>query len=538
VNAPVSTRWTRAPLVVFAGVELFAFVLWLHASRNNWFSRDDWDFLANRKAGNLGDLFRSHNGHWVTLPVLAYRFLYWIFGIRFYLPYRLLVIVLYLTAAALVLVVMRRAGANPWIATAAATQLALFGPGWENIIRPFQITFTGSLVFGFAHLLLADHDGPFDRRDRFALCAGFLGLMTSGVAVAMTIVVGIATLWRRGPRIAFLHTAPLGMAYIAWLAVIGRVNAYTVGPLHRSLRRPTGAAPGFVLSGLRTIFRYMSPAAVLTFVPVAALVIGLALALRDRRRRGQVGQLAAPISLLAGSVIFLAIASTANRGRADQPHYVSIAMALALPALAVALTALVAHRRWLVPIPIVLLVVVIPHEVSIATSVQPLLNQLNAWSRHALLAISRDPQARNAPPWVRPEPLVADWVTIGWLLGATARNRVPAPTVTEPNDIAANEFRLSFNEELFRGQGTNCRALSDGTTVNLRKGDVIRLNGHAVWFKPPPPVRLLPPFIYPPADDVVGVVLRDVGAVSLNRMAFFSTSWTDHPPQICTGTSP
>ena len=35
-----------------------------------------------RTGGNLGDLFRSHYQHWVTLPVLAYRLLWTVFGIR------------------------------------------------------------------------------------------------------------------------------------------------------------------------------------------------------------------------------------------------------------------------------------------------------------------------------------------------------------------------------------------------------------------------------------------------------------------------
>ena len=47
-------------------------------SRPMWFYLDEWDFLANRTAFNLGDLFRAHNEHWVTMPVLVYRALWWI----------------------------------------------------------------------------------------------------------------------------------------------------------------------------------------------------------------------------------------------------------------------------------------------------------------------------------------------------------------------------------------------------------------------------------------------------------------------------
>src|SRR3954469_13319263 len=124
-------------------VEISALVLWLMLGRAQWFYRDEWDFVAARKAGDLGDLFRPHNEHWTTAPILLYRALYGLFGLRVYLPYRLPVLLLHLTAAALLLVVTRRAGVSPWIATAAASLFALFGAGWQNIVQPFQICFTG-----------------------------------------------------------------------------------------------------------------------------------------------------------------------------------------------------------------------------------------------------------------------------------------------------------------------------------------------------------------------------------------------------------
>ena len=64
-------------------------------------------------------------------------------------------------------------------------------------------------MFGLVQLLLADHEGPIDRRDWLALLAGLAALMCSGVAIAMVLVVGIAMLLRRGWRIALLQTVPL-----------------------------------------------------------------------------------------------------------------------------------------------------------------------------------------------------------------------------------------------------------------------------------------------------------------------------------------
>ena len=185
-------------LAAFVIVQLAAIPLLLSWGHKWWFWADDWDFLAARTGGNLGDLFRAHYQHWTTLPILAYRLLWWIFGIRTYVPYQLLVIVMHLAAAGLLRLVMRRAGVRPWFATLTAAVFVFFGAGAENILVAFQITFVGALVFGLAQLLLADHDGAANRRDWFALVAGFAGLMCSGVAIAMTVVVGIAMLLTAG----------------------------------------------------------------------------------------------------------------------------------------------------------------------------------------------------------------------------------------------------------------------------------------------------------------------------------------------------
>ena len=241
-----------APIIAFVVAEIIAFVFWLDVGRSAWFYNDEWDFLSKRKVGDLGDLMRPHNGHWTTIPIVAYRALFALFGLRSYLPYRLLVLVLYLAAAALLLIVMRRAGAQPWIATSAAALFALFGAGWVNILRPFQVTFTGALAFGLLQLILSDHDGRFDRRDGLAMVSGLVALMMSGVGVVMVMVVGIAVLLRRGWRPALVHVAPLAAIYLVWLVAIGHQ-----GGVVQSVT--ASEVVNFVATGLRAGFRQIGP---------------------------------------------------------------------------------------------------------------------------------------------------------------------------------------------------------------------------------------------------------------------------------------
>ena len=64
----------------------------------HWFFRDDFFFLAGRKLTSANDLFRPHNADWSTVPVIAFRILWSLFGLRSYVPYQATVLALHLTA--------------------------------------------------------------------------------------------------------------------------------------------------------------------------------------------------------------------------------------------------------------------------------------------------------------------------------------------------------------------------------------------------------------------------------------------------------
>src|SRR5437773_333619 len=101
----------RIAAMVFGMVLMGAFPLLLGLGHYHWFLLDEWDFLADRNGGDLGDLLRPHtNVHWSTLPIIVYRVLWRLFGLRTYVPYQVVLILLHLTAAFLLRKVMRRAG--------------------------------------------------------------------------------------------------------------------------------------------------------------------------------------------------------------------------------------------------------------------------------------------------------------------------------------------------------------------------------------------------------------------------------------------
>ena len=518
---------------MFAAVETFALVLWLHVGRSAWFFRDDWAFLAQRRASDLGDLFRPHNGHWTTLPIVVYRLQFRIFGVRTYFPYRLLIVVLYLTLAWLLFVVIRRAGVEPWIATAAASAFALLGASWENILRPFQIAFVGSLALGLIQLLLVDHEGRFNRRDGLGLLAGFLGLMTSAIAVVMVLVVGLALLLRGRWLVALAQTLPLGLCYLFWLLVSGHEGMRTIGPTARPLPPVSfGDAAASVERGLRATYNALSFPNALGIVLAGVVLVGVPLAVRELIPRGQLAQLAVPCALLAGSVLFLVLAATSGRDVGGfKSRYVAVTVAMTLPALAVALNAFAARWRWFMPLAIALLIIGIPQNVHTATDAQESLNPLYRASRHVLATLPRTPGIQEAPPTLRPEPYAANWVTVGWLLSAVAERRLPIAGVVTRRDLDSNRFRLSFDEEPLRAQLTDCRLLSQSTMLTLRKGDVLEIGAETVTIRPgTDTVQVDPRLVFTPGKNLAVFVLRDVGRVAVD----FSTSGSRSSlPRLC-----
>ena len=340
-----------AAVAVFVVAVVVALPLYLVRGHDQWFFLDDWDFLVTRQLTSVHDLLAPHNEHWSTLPIIVYRVLWRLVGLRSYVPYQLVLVPLHLTAAVLLRRVMRRAGVGSWVATAAAGLFVFLGSGRQDIVWAFQIGFVGSLVCGLAQLLWVDHDGPVDRRDAVGLGFGVVGLLCSGVAVTMTVVVGVAVLIRRGLRPALLQTVPLGALYGTWYITYGHdghaqetQQLRRLG-LHVQLGRPSLlAAACFVGTGFENAFGQIAQVPGVGVLLAALLAVGLVIAWGRIPLQQLRSQAAAPAALLLGSVVFLSVAAYGRAGFgpqfARQSRYVHLVTAMVLPALAVAADAI------------------------------------------------------------------------------------------------------------------------------------------------------------------------------------------------------
>ena len=326
----------RAAAWTFAALVAIALPLYFVLARGQWFFQDDWEFLANRDGGSFASLMRPHNEHWSTLPVIAYRLLWTVFGLRTYLPYQALSIVTHLAAAVLLRVLMRRAGVHPWLATVAAGAFVLFGSGFQDITWGFQVGYVAPIVLGSVQLILTDHDNRIGRRDALGLLFGALALMCSGTAVTMVVVVGIAVLLRRGIVPALVQVVPLGAMYLLWWLDYGREGA----PHHA--RPGLGRFVDFVARGLRTLVESLTEYRVVTVLLVLVVIGGVVIAALDRPPDWR-SRYAVPIAMAIGCVLFFSITAIGRAGAsvtdASKSRYIHIGLALVLPATAVAIDA-------------------------------------------------------------------------------------------------------------------------------------------------------------------------------------------------------
>ena len=484
---------TAGPALTFFVLgELVALVFYMYISRPMWFFLDEWDFLANRTAFNLHDLFVAHNEHWVTLPALAYRGLWCVFGLRTYRPYQLVMVLMHLGLAFLLRSLMRRLGVRPWTATVVASMLVFFGSGYQDIVLPTQITLVGSVIFGLVHLRLATHDGPLDRRDVLGLAAGLAALMCSGVGVSMVIAVGIAVLMTRGWRLALLHSVPLAAAYLVWFAAIGH-EGYRSSATQGSATDIGRFVRVIVAATFRAVGHYRGLAVALGVL----LVVGLVLAWRSLPAAELRSQAAAPVGLLIGAFSLLCITGYGRGGQHsinEKSRYLYLLFAMLLPALAIAADTVMRRWRIVSPAVVVLLLVGIPGNLNvIAEYMHRPIVQNQAQYRRMMLSLPRVPAAKEVPRDVVPDQELARHVTIGWLLDGAASGRIPKPSHISPADETMDAIRLSLRQSpVQRPLPGACADLANTSLVfHLQKGEsiVVRALRRQLEIVPPSFIR-------------------------------------------------
>ncbi len=512
----------RPAAITFAVFAVAAVVHYLVIGRRQWFYSDEWDLIVTRSATDPDDLFRPHNGHWVLVPTVLYRFLFRVFGLTSYLPYQVPVVLAFVTSGASLRAIVGRAGAGPWVATLVGALFLTLGSGIENIVFGFQISLVGSVAFGLGALVLVDGDRrarPLAGRgvlarwwtigDTGALVCAALALLCSGMGITMVAVAALVVVVRRGWLPAVLFTVPLAAMQIAWTLWYDAGDA-----------RPgsLGSVVRFVLVGLDETAKDLSQLGTVGVVVVVVLLVGggvlrftqdrpssaagstdpvgagtRAEGSESRGWRATVDDLAVPLALVVGVVGLLVFAAIGRAGpfgpesgRAER--YTMVAVAFLLPMLGVAVDAICRRSTPVGVLALAVLVIGAPLNVAVGLDSIERRDGAVERTRSILLALTADPRFDSARDDQHPMPGagMAPLVTVGWLRQAVDEGWIEVPATVEPIVAAEAGFRLLIDQTVDRSGGPAgaCTELPPAgaapLVVTVEAGDVLEIAGGLV----------------------------------------------------------
>ena len=219
-----STRVSfRGWLVIHLATLVIAFGVLLAVNIHAWFLADEWDMVVRATQPlTLHAVLVPHNEHWSTVPILIYRVLIMLFGLRTYVPYMCTLFAAHLLLAHLLWRLMRQVGASDACATGLAAVFAILGAGAQNLTIAFQISFVVSALAGVGAVLIVNATSNIGARQQIgAVALMLLGLMSSNVGITMTVLVGLVVYLQHGYRIATRLVLVPAAAYIGWFAAFG-----------------------------------------------------------------------------------------------------------------------------------------------------------------------------------------------------------------------------------------------------------------------------------------------------------------------------
>lgn len=220
------------PTVVFAvGLVVQASIL-VHFARQYWFAGDDWDMLLTRGIipGESRGLWDPHNAHVSVFMVLGYRLVFEVFGMKSYLPYAMMTIVLHLLLCILWYNILARVGAPKWAALAGAWILLFLGAGGDALMVSAAMNHLGSLVAALAavYILIRAQWSGSAQIAAAALCVVSAMFSNTGVAAVFFVATWalIAHRWTTALRVV----TPAAAAYLVWYLSAGRGGATSQFP--------------------------------------------------------------------------------------------------------------------------------------------------------------------------------------------------------------------------------------------------------------------------------------------------------------------
>lgn len=450
----------RVHLLTLVGVAVFLVL----SSRGQWFFYDEWDFL--RDPGNPALLLEPHVGHLSAAPILVVAALKGVFGLATYWPYLVLAFAAHLGLAHVLWRIMIRVGVEGWTAVVLALVFMLYAGGGENIFWAFQLGYMGAIAIALTAALVADGLTSENYRRRFAPIVLLVVLSVSFAGTALPIMIVTALVaWR---RVGFLRAAVLmiiptalyGAWYVYQAATFTDVSL--PGATVAQILAPEGMAlfAGAMLEGATD---RLAPVPFLGLAILVAVAVYFFCTLRSawRRRVLMLGMVCAAVAF-ALLTAYSRINSTGVAG-AQGGRYLYMVLAMLLPLIGVAATALVARSRWLHGIVLIGGVVIAVYGAFTLHEAARVQSQVEAYTQDVLMGAIRvasaDPQL---PASAVPDPIWAPTLTLGDLKSFVDDGSLPVRPPTLPGILTASANLESHTEA--DADAAGCEA-TDATTV-------------------------------------------------------------------------
>lgn len=237
--------WLGRTLIVLSAIT-FAGVVYLTRDKNFYY--DEWDFVTAYRPGQSTSIWFPHNEHWSTIPILLWKAMFLVFGIRSHIPYEAVAVAGHIACVLLLFaLIRRRSGDVP--AFASALILLVLGTGAPDIVFAFQITWTLSIAFGLLAMLVIEVTPAAQGWWRIAIVAALLvcSLMSAGIGLGFLAAVTFQLLFDRPRRLFLLAVPPVAVIYLVWFAVYGYQGA-PCGGCPTAIGAIRAMDPGYLLT--------------------------------------------------------------------------------------------------------------------------------------------------------------------------------------------------------------------------------------------------------------------------------------------------
>lgn len=337
---PRSKDDARAATGAFLLLAAAALAWWMWLGRGTTFLYDEWDFVQAFNKPFWQAVIAPHNGQFNPIPVMVYRAMFALVGIGRYWPYRLVGMLFELSMLGVTFAYLRKR-LPALIALAAVALLMANGQAWQDILWPFELTFTISLGAGVGALMLLDRN---DRAGNIGAAAALVVSVGScGFGLMFLAAVAVDAIWstlakgrRHQARDDALAPVRSGGAERLWVVVPGLaiyLAWYVQAHVHDAALSRLHDLPSYLAQsagyGTGSLFgsHGLLPGELLTALLAVMVILRLAWGWRSAARLAAV---------IAAALTFWTLAALARAGVAGpetsrylQPDNLFVLMALA-----------------------------------------------------------------------------------------------------------------------------------------------------------------------------------------------------------------